>query len=161
MTATTEAAPGTRAAGRKRRFLARKFLLSFGKPMRSAKAMTDTVFEAGGQRVLAFDAEGAPLSTAGDVSDFISAAWEHKADVVVLPVGRIDPSFFSLRSGLAGEAIQKFVNYRIRLVVLGDIAEQMAASDALRDFVYESNRGRHVWFLRDLDAVKARLAAEG
>ena len=123
--------------------------------------MADMVFEAGGQRLLLFDAAGSTLRTAGDVSDFISAAWANEAGVVVLPVARIDPSFFSLRSGLAGDAIQKFVNYRIRLVVLGDIAGPVAASDALRDFVYESNRGRHVWFLDDLDAVKGKLAAEG
>jgi hypothetical protein len=123
--------------------------------------MADMVFEVGGQRLLLFDAAGSTLRTAGDVSDFISAAWANEAGVVVLPVARIDPSFFSLRSGLAGDAIQKFVNYRIRLVVLGDIAGPVAASDALRDFVYESNRGRHVWFLSDLDAVKGKLAAEG
>jgi hypothetical protein len=120
--------------------------------------MADAVFEAGARRILVLDEEGLALRTVGDATDFISAAWERQADTVALPVTRIDPGFFSLRTGLAGEVIQKFVNYRIRLVVVGDIAAQMATSDALRDFVYESNRGRHVWFVDGLDALRAKLA---
>ena len=55
--------------------------------------------------------------------------------------------------------IQKFVNYGIRAVFVGDVAAPVAASDALRDFIRESNRGRHVWFVADLAELEAKLAA--
>ena len=58
-----------------------------------------------------------------------------------------------------GEVIQKFVNYRLRLAFVGDIGVAVAASDALRDFVRESNRGRHVWFVADMAALEAKLSA--
>ncbi|MGL1447015.1 DUF4180 domain-containing protein, partial [Vibrio parahaemolyticus] len=48
---------------------------------------------------------------------------------------RLAPSFFDLHSGLAGEVVQKFANYRVGLVVVGDVTEHLAASAAFRDFV--------------------------
>jgi len=120
--------------------------------------MTDHIFDAGGLRVLAFAGDGPILAKAGDVSDYISAAWEAKAELVAVPVERLAEDFFRLRTGLAGEAIQKFVNYCIRLAVVGDIARFVEASDALRDFVIESNRGEHVWFVPDMDTLRAKLS---
>ena len=66
-----------------------------------------------------------------------------------MPVARLDPAFFDLRSGVAGDIVQKFVNYGLRLAVVGDISESLERSGALRDFVRESNRGRQVWFVAD------------
>jgi hypothetical protein len=59
---------------------------------------------------------------------------------------------------LAGEITQKIVNYRLTLAVLGDISRHVEASGALRDYVWESNRGDHVWFLADQAELKAKLA---
>lgn len=56
-----------------------------------------------------------------------------------------DESFFRLSSGLAGEVIQKFVNYGIRAAVFGDFS--LYTSKPLRDFIYESNKGHHFGFL--------------
>lgn len=119
--------------------------------------MSDQVHEIGGVRVLECAADGPLLTRAGDVSDFISAAWEHRAALVAIPVERLADDVFRLRTGLAGEAIQKFVNYRIRLAVVGDIARFTDASEALRDFVIESNRGGHVWFVQDMAELRDRL----
>lgn len=77
---------------------------------------------------------------------------------IALPVARLDPGFFSLRSGVAGEVVQKLTNYRLRLAVLGDVAPLTEASTALRDWVREVNRGTTVWFVADLDELAGRLA---
>jgi hypothetical protein len=45
--------------------------------------------------------------------------------------------------------VQKFVQYGVGLVVLGDIFARADASSALRDFVRECNRGRQTWFVRN------------
>jgi hypothetical protein len=118
--------------------------------------MTDTVVEQAGTPVLVCAADGPAISTPQDALDVIGGAFG-RADVVAIPAGRLDASFFQLRSGVAGEIMQKFVNYRIRLAVVGDIAAHEAASDAFRDLVRESNRGRHIWFVRDLDELAAHL----
>jgi hypothetical protein len=39
--------------------------------------------------------------------------------------------FFDLRAGVAGECAQKFVNYRVRLAVIGDISAHTERSEAV------------------------------
>ena len=111
-----------------------------------------------GIRVLHLETEGEPISTPDDASDLVGTAWSHSANMVAVPVERLDPEFFRLRSGIAGEITQKFVNYRLRLAVVGHIAERVEASDALRDFVWESNIGEQVWFVEDETALADKLA---
>ena len=69
------------------------------------------------------------------------------------------PDFFDLRTGLAGAVLQKLVNYHLRVAIVGDVTREVAASKAFADFVTESNRGGHVWFVRDEAELEARLAA--
>ncbi|GAA0800429.1 DUF4180 domain-containing protein [Spirilliplanes yamanashiensis] len=110
-----------------------------------------------GVDVLVCAADGPPVAHPQDALDLIGAAYG-RADAVAVPAARFDPRFFELRSGLAGEVMQKFVNYRIRLVIVGDIDARLAASDALRALVAESNRGDQVWFVADLTELDRRLA---
>jgi hypothetical protein len=99
------------------------------------------------------------IATEQDALDIIGESWGSEATVVLIPADRIDTEFFRLASGLAGAVLQKFVNYRLQVAIVGDISEYVEASDALRDFVYESNRGTHVWFLASKEELEAKLAA--
>ncbi|MGC4789404.1 DUF4180 domain-containing protein [Micromonospora sp. DT178] len=119
--------------------------------------MPDVIQERAGVPVLVCDPDGPPVTTEQDALDLIGSAFLG-AQVVAVPVSRLDASFFALGTRFAGEIMQKFVNYRLRLVVVGDIGEHLAASSALRALVHESNRSGHVWFVPDLDALDARLA---
>ncbi|MEV7357216.1 MULTISPECIES: DUF4180 domain-containing protein [unclassified Kitasatospora] len=110
-----------------------------------------------GTTVLRLPAEGAPIREEQDAMDVIGDAFGRGASWVVVPVARLHPDFFTLRTRVAGGIVQKFVNYRVGLVVLGDIADHVAASDPLRDFVRESNRGRQLWFLADETELAARF----
>lgn len=111
-----------------------------------------------GVRVLLLEAEGEPISTPDDATDLVASAWSHQAELVALPLERLDPKFFKLKTGLAGEITQKLVNYRLRLAVVGDISAHVAKSDALRDYVRESNRADHVWFVESEADLERRLA---
>ncbi|WP_221466780.1 DUF4180 domain-containing protein [Streptosporangium album] len=66
-------------------------------------------------------------------------------------------AFFQLRARIAGDVVQKFVTYQLRLVIMDDISRHMAESSALRDFVSETNRGDHVWFLSSVEELGDRL----
>lgn len=123
--------------------------------------MPDAAIRIAGAVVLDCAADGPSVRSGADAADLVGAAWGAGASVVALPLERLDPAFLTLSSGLAGEVIQKFVNYGLRLALVGDISAASARSMALKDFIYESNRGRHVWFAPDLDALAAKLAAEG
>jgi hypothetical protein len=111
-----------------------------------------------GRTVLFLDADGPTISTPEESTDLIGDAWSGQATLVAVPADRFARDFFVLQTRFAGDFIQKFVNYRLQLAVLGDIEEYLEASGALRDFVWESNRGEHVWFLADEAALEARLA---
>jgi hypothetical protein len=76
---------------------------------------------------------------------------------VAIPVERLGDEFFHLRSGIAGEMLQKFVTYHLHVAIVGDITSLSTASKALHDSVVECNRGSAVWFVRDMDELNDRL----
>ena len=80
--------------------------------------------------------------------------------VIAVPVARLDPAFFDLSSGFAGEITQKVVNYGLKLAIIGDFgaADADATSQPFADYVWETNRGDHIWFLDDEAALAEKLA---
>ena len=122
--------------------------------------MSETVADIGGIKVLVHGADGAMIAHERDANDLLADAWAQDATVVALPVSRLSEDFFKLASGLAGAITQKFVNYKLRLVIVGDIAAWSANSRALRDFVYEANHGRTLWFVGSVDELTERLLQE-
>lgn len=102
-------------------------------------------------------ATGPKLGTERDAVDLIGEALGQAATLVIVPAERLDDAFFQLRTRVAGDFMQKLVNYRLRLAVLGDISRYLAESAALRDFVYESNLGSQIWFVADLAELQAKL----
>nr|WP_272886709.1 DUF4180 domain-containing protein [Phenylobacterium aquaticum] len=109
--------------------------------------------------VLTVSPEGPRIGSERDAADIVGQAFEQGAAWVALPVERLGPDFFRLSTRIAGEVIQKFITYRFKVAVVGDISAYVADSDALRDFVYESNRGQQVWFVADQGELARRLAA--
>jgi hypothetical protein len=118
---------------------------------------TDVIVDIEGEQVLVCAPEGVLLSSESDATDLVGTALYLGAECVAIPVERLDNAFFDLRTGLAGAVAQKFVNYRLRLAIVGDVSTFVSQSDALRDFVVETNRGRQLWFLATLDDLTARL----
>lgn len=118
--------------------------------------MNAQALELEGVRILEL-AEVGPVMQ--DASSLLSLAFEHQADLVAIPTARLGESFFKLATGVAGELVQKFTNYRIRLAILGDISTQVANSNALRSFVYEANKGSQLWFLENRETLVERLAS--
>jgi hypothetical protein len=114
-----------------------------------------------GVNVLHCASDGPPLDGERAALDLIGDAMGRDAQVVAVPAERMADEFFQLRSGVAGAVMQKFVNYHVRLAVVGDVSHHLAASTALRDFVHETNQGGHIWFLADFDALEEKLRAAG
>lgn len=72
---------------------------------------------------------------------------------MVLPKSAIDPAFFDLKSGLAGEVTQKLVNYNLKCAIIGDFSTEIAQSNALRDFIYECNQGNQIHFVPSKEEI--------
>ncbi|MDL2294957.1 DUF4180 domain-containing protein [Ruminococcaceae bacterium OttesenSCG-928-D13] len=92
--------------------------------------------------------------------DLIGTA-RHLHGEVKLVVDKADVAedFFDLKTGLAGEVLQKFVNYNLPLAIVGDFSGY--TSKALRDFIYESNQGSAVFFVPDVETAAEKLGRVG
>lgn len=74
-------------------------------------------------------------------------------DKIVIHEKDIIPDFFDLKNGMAGEILQKFSTYRVRLAIVGDFSKYPGKS--LTNFIYESNKGKHINFVASLpEALK-------
>lgn len=110
-------------------------------------------------RVLRLDEQGPLINGESDAMDVIGDAFGQEAEVVAVPVKRLGPEFFELRSGVAGAVVQKFANYRLHLVVVGDVERRTTSSGPVADWVREADRGRQLWFVADHDELERRLEA--
>ena len=88
-----------------------------------------------------------------------SARYETGCSAIVLFKEQLDEAFFRLSTGLAGEVLQKFVNYQMKLAIVGDFSGY--ASKPLQDFIRESNEGRQICFQPDEAAALAWLERAG
>ena len=85
------------------------------------------------------------LNTVDDVLDFIAnLCYQTNCDSVIIEKKNLHPDFFDLKTGLAGEMLQKFTMYGIRTGIVGDFSA--IDSKSLIDFIYESNRNKKTVF---------------
>jgi hypothetical protein len=119
--------------------------------------MPTKLYELYGVRIMECEAEGRPLCSDRDAIDLMGEAWPHRVNLVVIPATRLGEDFFRLKTRIAGEIIQKFLTYGFRVAIVGDISRYVDESDALRDFVFESNQGIHTWFVANPEELDARL----
>ena len=82
--------------------------------------------------------------------------YETNADRMILPKAALSERFFVLSSRLAGDILQKFVNYQFKVAIVGDFSSY--TSKPLRDFIYESNNGSHVFFVSTEEEAIEKLS---
>jgi hypothetical protein len=90
-----------------------------------------------------------------DTLDTMANAAYAGATKLILHEKNITPDFFDLKTGIAGEILQKFSNYHMPLAIVGDFSKY--TSKSLRDFIYESNKGGSVNFVGSVEEAKERL----
>ncbi len=71
----------------------------------------------------------------------------YNCDRIMINKECICEDFFNLRTKLAGEILQKFINYQVKIAIVGDFSRY--TSKSLRDFIYECNNGNDIFFLPD------------
>jgi hypothetical protein len=103
--------------------------------------------------------QSARIANAQAALDLMASAHYHDSnDAMVIYKESFDESFFDLKTGFAGEVLQKFSNYHMRLAIVGDFS--VYKSNALRDFIYECNKGNHILFKTSLEEALNALAAK-
>ena len=79
----------------------------------------------------------------------MTAKYETETNLIAIDKNAIVDEFFVLSSGLAGEILQKFINYQAKIAIWGDFSKY--TSKPLKDFIYESNKGNDIFFVATKD----------
>jgi len=82
----------------------------------------------------------------GDILDLIAEIGQHDCGDLIMRDSALNKDFFDLKTGFAGEILQKFSNYRVRLAITGDFSKYPGKS--LKDFIRECNRGNQIFFVQ-------------
>jgi hypothetical protein len=108
-----------------------------------------------GTRLAEVAADAPLIHSAADGADLLGNVYYGGFDGVILPARVLPPAFFDLKTGLAGEMLQKFSNYRVQLAIVGDFSAYPGRS--LQDFMRESNQRGQVVFADSREAALQRL----
>lgn len=81
----------------------------------------------------------------------VSIEYQNNCKTIILQRHNFCDEFFDLKSGLAGAILQKFVNYKVRLIIAGDFSA--IKSKSFNDFIFETNKYRQIIFLPDVSTA--------
>lgn len=86
------------------------------------------------------------IQTVEDGLQILADFYYQNFDGIIINEVCITPDFFDLKTGIAGEILQKFSNYRMQLAIVGNFDRYTGKS--IRDFIYESNLQGHIIFVQ-------------
>ena len=86
--------------------------------------------------------EGCCIKTAADLLDIYM---ENGINILIIKKEQLNPEFYNLASGLAGEMLQKVSNYWKKLAIVGNFSD--IPGKPFADFIKESNKNRQVMFV--------------
>jgi hypothetical protein len=108
-----------------------------------------------GRKILIASDSGVSIRSLRDISDTIAACFGTAG--LILTEDDLAQEFFDLRTGLAGELFQKFINYRLRLAIVLPAPE--AYGERISELAYEHKSHSMIRFVRSKDEAEAWLCA--
>jgi glutamate synthase domain-containing protein 3 len=96
------------------------------------------------------------ITSVQDALDLMANCGYQGANRIIVHENNLTPAFFDLKTGVAGEILQKFSNYGVSLAIIGDFAKYPGKS--LRDFIYESNKAGRINFVSTLEEAREKLS---
>jgi hypothetical protein len=119
--------------------------------------MDKKIIEKNGNTIVVINSTEKMITDTQAALDLIMTQYyESGSSRIALNKDAISEDFFILSTRLAGEILQKFINYHIKFAVYGDFSTY--TSKPLRDFMYESNHGSDVFFVTTEEDAVLRLA---
>lgn len=82
-----------------------------------------------------------PLSTENDALDLVAFCGEHETSLLMIHHAALSEDFFKLKTRVAGNIIQKFVNYGIKVASV--IPQEIIQKGRFREMSVEINKGNH------------------
>ena len=114
------------------------------------------MIEQNGSRIAEVLGDELLITTAASALDLLaSVRYETDCDRILISKALVCEDFFILSTGLAGEILQKFVNYGGKLAIWGEYSRY--TSKSLQDFIRESNRGEQFFFTATREEALEKL----
>lgn len=107
------------------------------------------------RRIIIASEAGIAIRSVKDIADMIGACFG--AEGILLTEDDLAPELFDLHSGLAGELLQKLVNYRLRAAIV--LRDPAAYGERFRELAYEHRSHDIIRFVRSRDEADAWLRA--
>jgi hypothetical protein len=118
--------------------------------------MKTSVINRGEINIALVESDEIVISDVQSALDFmVTVQYETGCDRIILNKEAVAPEFFVLSSRLAGDVLQKYANYHVKLAIVGDYSGY--TSKPLKDFIYESNAGRDFFFVETVDEAIEKL----
>ncbi len=118
--------------------------------------MEVTIHRLGDYAIAEINASDLVIRTTSDALDLLGDIYYQGFGSIILYEKNITADFFDLKTGIAGEILQKFSTYRVRLAIVGTFDAYTGKS--IKDFIYESNKMGHINFVPTLEKALDRLS---
>ena len=105
--------------------------------------------------ILVASDSGISIRSFRDIPDAIAACFGSKG--IIFTQDDLAQEFFDLRSGLAGELFQKFINYKLRMAIV--LPDPEAYGERISELAYEHRAHNMIRFVRSKDEAEAWLCA--
>lgn len=117
--------------------------------------MNISVDQKGNSKVAIVESPDIVIHDVQDALDLMASInYNNDCVKILLHKSNLTEDFFDLKTQLAGEILQKYVNYQVKLAIVGNY--DAYNSKSLKDFIYECNKGKQVFFLSSKeDALQA------
>lgn len=108
--------------------------------------------EHNGYQIAELVSDGIEIRNSQDAVDLMGNCSYQGTTKIIIRERNLTPDFFELRTGIAGEILQKFSTYNVQLAIIGDFEKYPGKS--LQNFIYESNKYKRINFVSSLkDAI--------
>lgn len=95
------------------------------------------------------------ITSPQDALDLMAEADYYGARSLILIEDQFAPEFFDLSTKIAGEILQKFSNYQVKMAIIGEFNKH--ESKSLKAFTRESNKGNLIFFVPDLKTAIEKI----
>lgn len=117
--------------------------------------MNFQIKESNNKKYLEFIATATPLSTENDALELVALCGENNTNLLMLHNSTLSEDFFKLKTRVAGNILQKFMNYNIKAVAV--IPNEIIQKGRFRELAIETNRGNHFRIYQSKDEAERWL----
>ncbi|MEI6750257.1 MAG: DUF4180 domain-containing protein [Bacteroidota bacterium] len=114
------------------------------------------ISEINGIKIAEIISDSVLITKTQDALDIMAESNYRESWKIILYAKNILPAFFDLKTGIAGDILQKFSTYNVQLAIVGDFSKYPGRS--LKDFIFESNRLGRINFVSSTKEAKERLS---